>query len=577
MNLAAKTFRDPRSTRVDFRNHLLTAHSRIEKVFLEGGETLVSVMDLVNGMVGTLDRFSRTLDGDTATATIDGMNRAIRELAGLPAAATERQQSFVDIAGICGGAVTHVSDIRETFRYLKVFATTVKITGAGLAEFAEFADEIRNRIMSGAEEIDRFSTELSGMRRELDGARDLSGGIIAEFGTTIPALAANLQRNAARMKGEYDAMAKLAREVKAVAGEVQAKIAQTLSALQIGDITRQRIEHIQSSFDLLDAFLSEPEGLALGQDQRANLEAAVTHLVNAQIEQTLSDFREKCARISATISSFSADAARILQLRSDLAASRSGEADSTLVQMERDLGAALELTAKVEERSGESTRLAQSVAASVQSLIASIETIRSIKIDIHYMALNSNLRCSRLGDEGRSVNVVSAELRSFAGRLEEPADAVVASMHAISRSAGVLVGAKSGGTLSTLAQPLEESRAAVGEAAREMQDGFHALDEQGNAVFGRISAAVRSLDFERELGATLAACSELATDMADDLPMDPCGDYAAVLGARIHAIYTMVEEREIHLRFLPGPPLGESVATPAAPQSDEDLFEDALF
>ncbi len=576
MNLAVQFKTDPRDARAQFRNQLMTAHSRIEKVFLEGGETLVSVMELVNGMIGTLDRFSRTLDGDVAAATIGGMNKAIADLGSLPAAATGRQQSFVDIASICGGALTHVDDMRETFRYLKVFATTVKITGAGLAEFSEFAEEIRTRILSGAEEIDRFSRELGLMRRELDSARDLSGGIIAEFSTTVPALVANLSRNAARMKGEYEAMARLAREVKLVAGDVQGKIAQTLSALQIGDITRQRIEHIQTSFDLLDAFLAEPEGQALSAAERDSLEAAVAHLVDAQIEQTLSDFREKCARISATISSFSADAAHILALRSDLSASRSGEGESTLVQMERDLGTALELTTKVAERSSESTRLAQSVAGSVRELIQSIETIRSIKIDIHYMALNSNLRCSRLGDEGRSVNVVSAELRTFAGRLEEPADAVVDSMRNISQAADVLAGARSGG-LSSLAEPLEASRVAVGEAAREMQDGFQALDEQGNAVFGRISAAVRSLDFERELGSVLAGCSDLSADMAAGQAFSDCSAFADVLGNRIHAIYTMVEEREIHLRYLPGPAAGETPAAPAAAQSDEDFFDDALF
>ncbi|SIR32369.1 Methyl-accepting chemotaxis protein [Rhizobium sp. RU20A] len=576
MTLAVQLKSDPRNALGLFRDRLTTAHSRIETVFLEGGETLVSVMELVQGMIGTLDRISKTLDKDDGPDTISGMNRAISDLGSLPSAASARQQSFIDIAAACGGAIVHVGDMRETFRYLKVFATTVKITGAGLAEFAEFAEEIRSRIMSGAEEIDRFSTELDHMRKELESARNLSGGIIAEFGTTVPALAANLSKNAVRMKAEYDAMARLAREVKTVAGDVQAKIAQTLSALQIGDITRQRIEHMQTSFDLLDRFLDEEEGRALTAGERANLSAAVTHLVDAQIEQTLADFREKCARISATISSFSADAARILALRADLSASRSGEDGGTLAQMERDLAAALDLTQRVDERSSESTRLAQSVAGSVRALIASIETIRSIKIDIHYMALNSNLRCSRLGDEGRSVNVVSAELRTFAGRLEEPADAVVASMHNISEAADNLAVVRSG-ALSSLAGPLETTRLAIGEAATAIDECFQALDEQGNAVFGRISAAVRSLDFERELGSALAACSDLSAEMAGNAPCEPCGAYAEVLGSRIHAIYTMIEEREIHLRFLPGPPAADAPAGAPASHSDDDFLDDALF
>lgn len=42
-------------------------------------------------------------------------------------------------------------------------------------------------------------------------------------------------------------------------------------------------------------------------------------------------------------------------------------------------------------------RVAQDTSATVRALLDGIETVRVIKTDIHYMALNSNLRCSKLG------------------------------------------------------------------------------------------------------------------------------------------------------------------------------------
>lgn len=574
---AAQYSSDQYNFQARLQERLSTAHARIEKAFLDGGETLVSVMELVNAMIGTLDRFSRSLDGETATVTIGGMTKAIDDLGSLPATASARQQSFLDIGDICAGAISHVDDMRETFRYLKVFATTVKITGAGLSEFAEFAEEIRNRIHSGADEINRFSAELDRMRQELDGASKVSHGILSEFGATVPALAANLSHNAGRMTKEYEVMAALAREVKAVAGEVQQKIAQTLSALQIGDITRQRIEHVKTSIDYLEAFLEEPEGRALASAERAALEAAVSSMLQAQLDQTLVEFRDKCAQIFATISSFSGAAAQILSLRTNLVGSRDGADERALALMARDLGLALDLTAKVQDRSAESARLAHSVGHSVQALIASIETLRGIKTDIHYMALNSNLRCSRLGDAGRSVNVVSGELRTFAARLEAPADAVVDSMRRISMAADALTGS-SGTGLMNLGAPLAAAQAAVAEAATEMDEGMQALDEQGNAVFGRIAAAVRSLDFEQALGALLADCVDIATDMAAGQPEVPSADVAGALSARIHAIYTMAEEREIHRRFLPLP-AGSDITTGSVAMAgdDDDFLDDALF
>lgn len=49
----------------------------------------------------------------------------------------------------------------------------------------------------------------------------------------------------------------------------------------------------------------------------------------------------------------------------------------------------------------------------------------------------------------------------------------------------------------------------------------------------------------------------------------------ADLGCRIARTYTMVSEREVHARVF-GTVL-EAPATAVAAQSDEDLFDDALF
>ena len=114
--------------RTTLLERLSLAHARIEASFLEGGATLISVMEMVNGLIETLDRFTRTLDGETADATIDGLQRTISDLANLPQLAGARQASFDRIADLCTAAFGHVDEMRETFRYLKVFAATVKIT-----------------------------------------------------------------------------------------------------------------------------------------------------------------------------------------------------------------------------------------------------------------------------------------------------------------------------------------------------------------------------------------------------------------------------------------------------------------
>lgn len=574
MAYAIKVTVDAEPDRATLSERLSFAHAQIETSFLEGGATLVSVMEMVNGLIETLDRFTRTLDGETADATIEGLKRTISDLANLPELASTRQASFDRISDLCTTAFGHVDEMRETFRYLKVFATTVKITGAGLAEFAEFADEIRERILFGAQEIDRFAIELDRMRGELSNARLLSAGILRDFEATIPTVVANLAENTKRMKAQHESMAKLAAEVRTVAGAVQRKIATALSALQIGDITRQRIEHVQTSFVLLDAFLASAEAAALSPKEDARVEGTILRLAHAQLDETMIDFRAKCASIFSTISSFSADASRILALRDDLARPRNGSDVSILTIMAGDLGQACALVAGVEGRSQDSTALAASVTEAVHALIAMIETIRLIKTDIHHMALNSNLRCSRLGDEGRSVNVVSGELRNFAGKLEAPADAVVEEMRLVETAAAALSAAQEG-DVTSLGAPLADARQAIATVSAEMDQSIDALAEEGNAVFGRIASAVQALDFQSNLGDVLEGCVMIAGDMAAGADASSAG--AEELGRRIYAIYTMAQERDIHLAFFPAGAADAPLPQPVAAKTDEELFEDALF
>jgi methyl-accepting chemotaxis protein len=558
-------------------DRLSQSHTRIEAAFLEGGATLVSVMELVTGLVGTLDRVTGALDSETTSATIDGLHRTIGELARLPDLMAGRQLSFDEISDLCAASKGYVADMHETFRYLKVFAITVKITGAGLAEFADFADEIRDRIHSGAKEIERFASELAVMQGELSSARAFSSSVLSDFQTAIPEIVANLTENATRLIAQHAAMAKRASEVRAVAGAVQTKIATALSSLQIGDITRQRIEHVQASFKHLDAFLESPAGLGLSTDERDGITACVLHLAHAQLGETLRDFRAQCAKIFTTISSFTADASRILDLRSELAGYRDEPEQDILKIIARDIGHACDLAARVEGRSREATALVASVTDAVQALITAIEMIRSIKIDIHYMALNSNLRCSRLGDAGRSVNVVSGELRTFAGRLEEPADKVVEGMRRIEGAAGSL-SSEGGGAIAEIATPLGNALQAITSVSASMDESLDAFNAEGDAVFGRIAAAVGALDFESSLGAVLEACVDIAAEMASAIGDPRPALAAAPLSEAIYRTYTMAQEREIHQSVFPMDGITPaSEPRTASEMSDEDLFEDALF
>jgi hypothetical protein len=193
------------------------------------------------------------------------------------------------------------------------------------------------------------------------------------------------------------------------------------------------------------------------------------------------------------------------------------------------------------------------------------------------MALNSNLRCSKLGDEGRSVNVVSAELRFFAEKLEAPAEVVLTELQQFEVAAGALSHERDTDSID-LSQPLNEALNSIRQVSGRMDESIREFEREGQEVFTKVSAAISTLDFESELGEVLEDCVRTANEIADlaDGDISDVAGNVTVLGNRIYKVYTMMSERDIHRQYFPMDVQAE--AAPAAKaESDEDLFEDALF
>lgn len=556
---------------------LAAAHGKLEKKFLEGGAVLVSIMDILKRLIGALDQLTGALDGETTNQTIAGIKATAGELGGLANFELSRQQRFEQLAASCKLMQDNITDMRETMRYLRTFATTVKIAGAGLAEFAGFADEIRERIQSGAKEVDEFGVRLTAIRAQLEKAKAFSCDISRDYCETVPVIVGELEHDAGQMTAQHRNLVKIANEVKVLARGVQGKVATVLSALQIGDITRQRIEHIRTSFEMFDAFRDSTEGAALGEEGLARIDGAISHLAAAQMDETLTDFQRECRKVLENMGRFVDDARDIMALRDAMHTASGGQSKNILSGLEANVAAASKLVFDVEGTSNEADEVAQSTGRTASSLLRGIEVIRSIKTDIHYMALNSNLRCSKLGDEGRSVNVISGELRIYAEKLEDPANKVLEQLQVFETAAESFNGEQNAARRN-ISEPLNAALDAIRQVSDRMDESIAEFEREGQEVFTKVSAAIGTLDFESELGDVLQDCLESSWSIAD-LSRGDISDIGGMLGEfsnRVFRIYTMASERDIHRRIFPVETGAEAVPQPS-PVNDEALFEDALF
>ncbi len=561
------------TTETELVSRLEGARSRIEQRFLDGGVVLLSVLDVLNRLVASLENLSRSLDDETAQTTIGRLTATVDQLTALPAIEETRQQRLASVAVTEKSLGTHIADMQETLRYLRTFATTAKITGAAIPDFSGFAEEILERIQFGRKEVDALGVKIGTLGGVIDAASSGGEEALERFRRSVPDIAGNLSRNAADLTAQRKHLSQLAGKVGSSARLVQTKVATTLSAMQIGDITRQRIEHCQSAFTFLDEHLAAG---TLDGDAAGRLTALVRHLVHDQLVEVAHDFGRECKTVVGTIRSFGADIDGLMALYGDMAATDGQSADRAMRTLEADIVAARAVVREIEQAAGKANALGSSTVETVQELLKGVKTIQLVRTDIHYMALNTNLRCSKLGEEGRAINVVTAELRTFSAQLDETAERILTALQSLEGDAGKLgeTGAAAGGSLDA---HLEEVLDHIRRAGDRMEEDMAALRDCGADVSAKAGRTIAGLDFNAELGDVLADCAASAGDLADDAVPDTSGLKEAMvdLGSRIARVYTMASEREIHVRYFGG--MVEAAPAQPAAMSDDDLFDDALF
>ena len=556
---------------------LEAARSKVEERFLEGGTVLLSVMDVLNRLLNSLDNITKALDaGERGDAGAD-LRSTVSSLNDLPAAETARRDALSALAESGYALRLHVADMQETMRYLRTFAVTVKITGAGIAEFAGFAQEILERIYSGTEEVNRFAGQIESLEKEVKLALAFGAKVSKSYADTVPAVAGALDDDARKIAEHRQNLGIIARDVASVARGVQSKVASTLSALQIGDITRQRIEHVQSTFTLLEEFLDSDDGRSLDTGARKRLQNVVQHLTAAQMDEMCRDFHRESQNVVKTIASFGHDTQEIMRLRDQMSGGGQG---NFIRALESSVSAAHEIVKQVDVATQQADHVSHSTLDTTAKLLETIGHIKSVKTDIHYMALNTNLRCSRLGEAGKSINVVTAELRIFAGKLDDSADAIVNGLPALEAAAGKVAPATDKASRG-LAENLTSAVSDIRTAADTMEAELKNLSEHGREVAGKINLLIGTLDFQKDLGDVLAGCADALEEVAGAEIADISDLAAAIapLDRKIFKLYTMAQERNVHRGIIAASEdAAPTVAEPvAAVGSDEDLFEDALF
>lgn len=548
--------------------------------FVNAGTALASAYEIVERLVSSLEGVTSAMNRQAAMTAIETMRQAADRLTGLPMEQSRRQHSLDAIRGSSDELFQHLKQIRRTLSFLNICGLNIKVAAAGADGFASFADHMVAKLAQAERQVDEFETEISQLGQNIGAMAAADRLLGRECAAVIPRVPQKLAADAQTLQQLQDSSAALAEQIANLARDIRGKVAVALGALQIGDITRQRLEHVSESIALLEAHVAaadaEPGTVRYLADQ-------VTALVAAQAADAVADFLRETGTLTGSLRGIAPDAARLAEMRQG--GGSSGDIQQVLQRLEQDIGEVASVTQQLCTAEADSAKLGHATSRAADSLLDRLKAVNRIQKDVEQMAWNTALQCRGLGADGRGLAVISEEIQSFSRRLAGIWEMVSHSFDRIDTAARTIGAAQTGDAVPDTNGMLLQSLEAIRGGSTRMAESLSGVDQEAMQIGAMLRDTSDDIGCEAEIGPALTRAAEGLASLAGAVEVraeaeigDAARQSLAALMAQIAARYTMAREREIHRMFLPDGAGAEGAAEMADTSADDDdLFDDGLF
>lgn len=526
-----------------------------EPAFVAMGTRLGGTADLLDRIQAPLIELNR-IEAEGSLAELRGLAAAFR--ADLVAFRAELLEALAEIAALDQNArqiEQQLSNIRRAAKTMNMVVMNARINVAALgsakARLGSFSEDATALVAQTMELLGNLEAPILRLQRTAAQAQDRSKALTATIETGTNRAVASLTEATEKFARDIAGFAGSGKGITAQIGELLSATAQAVASLQIGDTTRQRLDHVIAILDwpapplaplladlgaaqLADTARCHEDGVTQLQASTLALETGLNRLVQGHLlpfgsgdTQGAPGLQDSLALIGATIS-------------------------EALAAQDVLLGSAAMFTADLAEL----TRL--------------VERGDAAEGRMRMIGQNAVIACADLGQDGLALKAISLQLQELARQTAGHFPVLRTGLQemvgqSVRASAKLTAASDRARNLSeTSAKPLcrqMDAIVAVLDAARAI------VLEARKTIGGPIGQLDQLARHARQL-------AELGTRQQPALPLEASPEAETTL-AEIAKIYTMSRERDIHRKaagIAPGTADASHGASPAPPGESAVFF-----
>lgn len=530
----------------------------IETAFVAVGTRLTEGAALLNTLSKLFEALPEALGGaevEDASARLGAVAARAERLA---ATFSQEKADLARLVDVVAAAISPMSDLKRAVKMMGIVSVNARVTAAGIVgdsdDFDVFTTDIATLSHTANQTIQDFAQVYRQLTDEVDRASSQRARFEAAHADTLSHLGSSLAATLHALGQQRATALESSAETGRVSRQIVGRISSAVMALQVGDATRQRIEHVEVALctlaDLIEG--KTAMGLALEEEDQSSVLAAIVTLEQTQLALTAASFTEEVEQAGADLTALATDAGTIMARSRDFGGDERGKS-SAIASLSAQLRTAVTILADFETERAKLETVAAAVQATVRTLLEHVEAVQEIEANMRLVSLNAAVRCAQLGPRGASLTVIATQLRELTGETVVAAEAVMAQLDEssrLARSFGTTSG-QGAGQVSELEQQVNLALDILSRLDEKMAAALARLNTDGPKVIGLLERAAEGLSGQSAMAETLDDVAlSVAALSAAPVPDAPSATLTAVL-AELRKHYTMEAERQVHDRLFP--------------------------
>ncbi|TDX25384.1 hypothetical protein [Rhodovulum visakhapatnamense] len=553
-----------------FAAHIAGPRQAIEQAFLAMGSGLMAGAHLLTDISAAHRDMALEFEGPAFLQGVEQISRLRDEVGRVLEGITTGDAEIARLAETTKRVRTPLEQMDSAIRLLGLVAVNARIVAAGIesdqndltaftSEMAGIAAEAKAAVRSISEVHERVCRTVAETRRT---QTEFSRGHFR----TMAAIRDRLDEDLRSIEAQRAQAAEHADRSATLAAGIGAQVGEAVAAVQAGDMTRQRLEHVETILDRLAdaADAADAERLA----------GLLGPLAAAELGATHADFVAEVGHFVNALEAMRVDADAVLRAGTERAGrtlAASGEALAALVRDLRSIRPLLDDEARNRETA---RQLGEGAADAMHLMMSRIDVLERTEHDVRLLGLNMAIRCSGLGDRASGLRVIAKELSGVAADTSAAAAQI----------RDILDGAQK--TVADTRRRTAEGGGVEGDpaaAASDLETVLDRLRAHGVTLAEACPRTIAILDETAERAHRVSASGDgwpALVARLETLGGTPDPDEVAAFGdllAGIRRVYTMQQERRIHDAVLGLPTPGGEDEPPAADGGDADDIDGFLF